>query len=141
MGAWGFESCSNDACWDRLECEDIHECTGEEIENSLKSSFKVILKYDQDFDSECVHYLGIVIWGLTHKVKVRVDHLHRALIIANKLLKSKDYLDAWSTPDQRERCLEQEITWINYAIDHNGFPPENIEEPEGLFDKMFDDLS
>jgi hypothetical protein len=134
MGAWGCESCSNDSCWDHLDlCKDIHNCTEKEIEDCLA-------KYDSLATSEDARkrevFLGVVVWGLTHKSKVATKHLESAFGIAADLLKDSGYLSDWRSSEERMNCLLDEIKLIKFALKNDGLPPQEITSPEGLLEKM-----
>lgn len=133
MGAWGMESCSNDKCWDALLCEDIFECTESEIELSLSQAMDCV---DSKYPEEKEIYLGIVIWGLSYKTKVAIEHLKNGLKIAQALVKNKNYLGMWSEPETRKEILKEEIQMIKFALNNNGIPSGSNKEPQGLFEKM-----
>lgn len=128
MGAWGCESCSNDYVWDWLFAEDIHNMTQAEADDSLKKVFAQKDNQENNFEK-----LGVVVWLLTHGLRVPISKLRQALKYAKAELDPK-LLEDWS--DGRKECVEQEIVEIREAIKNGG--KGKVRHVKGLFERMDD---
>jgi len=120
MGAWGYESCSNDDCWDNLQSENIFYITQQEADDSLTKVFAK--KQDPKHESTGLlqTQLGVVIWALRHGLIVQKEYLDKGKEIAESLLNNKEYLNEWGFSDNRVEHLKREISDISKAANKGG---------------------
>lgn len=138
MGAWGLESCSNDACWDQLDCLDIHSPSDKEIAHSLTKTRGCLTGSSHDKEM----FVGVVVWGLTHNNRVALGDLKSGIKAAKSMLKDKEYLSEWvARPGEKTRKahLQEEIKLMEEAAANQGQCVAPQTAPEGLLSKMSKD--
>jgi len=128
MGAWGSESCSNDSVWDCLVAEDIHQMTQTEANVTLRETWKH--RWVTPFEK-----LGVVVWLLTHGLKVPKTKLKEVLPYIDEELKPKN-LESWRDEEERKNCLLQERKEIEAALKAGGQGKER--HVKGLMEKIGD---
>lgn len=131
MGAWGYESCANDNCWDNLWAENIHKMTQKEADDSLEKCFdgKTFRSTDEKQTG-----LGVVIWILRQGLKVDGKYLKRAAKFAVDLREDKEYLSEWNSETKRKENLDRELGEINESLKNDG--QGNKQHVPGLFEHM-----
>ena len=127
MGAWGYESCSNDSCWDALHVGGIKNIHGVK-QHEVTPCLEVISIENSDCSEE--DFLGCVVWFLCHELTVEQSDLEKAKKIAESLIKDSDYLSNWRNIEERKFHLSQEIKDIEKAI-KNGEKDKNCEKMDG----------
>lgn len=122
MGAWGFESSSNDGTMDILcgACKNIYEPTQEEANKCL----------EEDFNTEdSASSLGIVIWFLQQGMEVDQKYLTACLEeVFPSEMDSND--SGWTNFAARKRCLEIEKEMIESAL-NSGKAKKRYAKPIG----------
>jgi len=98
MGAWGYESPSNDGTMDLLceSCKDIYNPTQEEADKCLEEYFGDEV---EDYDR---YALGLVVWFLEQGMRVETMYLTPCL--EDIILREMDKLSDWSKPEARRKC-------------------------------------
>lgn len=132
MGAWGYESCSNDNCWDYLDCEDIHEPTQEECD-------RITAKFCDHRIHEWEEVLGCTIWFLDHGLTVSREALMEAFKMCDELINDDSHIEEWSDPEARVEALNDELDILVTALKGDG--KGEIREVEGLLEKIAKGIS
>lgn len=126
MGSWGYHSHQNDATWDYLIAENIHEMTDREVVNTLKTFIKKrpIPEYisNQTF-SWFQTFLGLVVHCLFQGRKIPRVQLVRAKKITDMFLDPT--ICSWKSngiddPEVKINILEEERRAIEYALKNGG---------------------
>ena len=130
MGAWGWESCSSDACWDLLGAggmDDIHEPTQEETDNCIEH----VLNEEDDSDFYPEARLGVFVWLLDKGMTIKVEHLKIALSWVENFIEKFDHQE----DDERKlEAFKVEEALIQAAIKNNGKgTPRHVK---GLLEQM-----
>ena len=137
MEVWGYESYSNDACWDALDSlEDIHDPMSNEINFCAATQRNVIVDNSETNTNDVMTFCGIVIWGLDHKCTVDREHLILTKHCAHALLNNDEHLDIWGDRSEREQHIKNEILIIEKALLNGGIGEERYVS--GLIDKILE---
>lgn len=117
MGTWGYESYSNDGCYDAMaDISDIHAITSKQADRCLTKLLPTLRESYEGFKQD---FVGVALWALHHECKVKPKMLTRAIELAKELLKS-DHASEWDDPTKRKEHLKQEIAEFEAAIANNG---------------------
>lgn len=119
MGAWGYESPSNDTTMDILcdACKSIYHPTQTECDAYCSS--------EKDWD------LGATIWFLQHGCKVSADVLRYCEKPIEDELNLPPEEDLWGGARERKKCLEAEKKMIASALEHDGHSKLIYAQPIG----------
>jgi hypothetical protein len=146
-GQWGDKSYDSDAVHDILDKHRPQDVRGLGFDEAVPDErLSLILKeLDGMAGSDNPdHYLGIVVFLVTHGSNVPKLYRERARQIAFALVQDEEYLNEWQNPDLRQVELENEIELLEGdAKTAEEKPPVEITDedlPEGFFsDKSFEE--
>ena len=122
MGSWGFESCSNDDCWDSLYARNIHKMTQKECDFSIGKAIISNRKSKRGVSDRTV--VGVATWVLNQGRLVDVVYLDYVLKCATRMLKSSD-IDCYTESKTRRAAIRSEIRAIKAAIKNYQQKQEN----------------
>ena len=112
MGTWGYKSNENDDC-------------GDAMSDVLRKGVSVVLgkidnmKNEDDFDSTM--YVGVVREII--EIGLTREHVRRAIVRAENLLKNKEYINSYKSPQARRANLRAEIKMFNKFLDEQKDKP------------------
>jgi hypothetical protein len=126
MGAWGYESCSNDNTMDSvaLHCNDTYNVSQEEVDACLKAKFT-------DNSEHTSNNVGLVIWFLQQDNKIPQKYLERCLVIIEEKLKETGNPSGWGNILKRKEMLALEKEIIESALSKDGYSSLEYETPLG----------
>lgn len=143
MGAWGYESYSNDDCFDALANGqikgkkyrdnhlNIYKMNQKECNQAVSKTYKK-LRDKTDYRDRTA-FVGVVIWVLIDGKKVSKKYLTLALNMALNLFA---YCEQYSSPDERAKYLKVEIKAIESALAGDG--TATLERGKSLIEQFAD---
>lgn len=143
MGAWGYESYSNDDCFDALgngqikgkkypdNHLNIYKMNQKECNQAVSETYSK-LGEKADYRDRTA-FVGVVIWVLVDGKKVSKKYLTIALDMAKELIY---YCGNYCNPEERAKCLKAEIKAIESALTGDG--TAKIEKGKSLLEQFAD---
>jgi hypothetical protein len=148
-GQWGDKSYDSDSVHDILDKHRPQDPRGKGFDEPVPDEQLPVLIKELDAMSggdDPDHYLGVIVFLVTHGSNVPKIYRDRARQVAFALVQDEEYLNEWQNPDLRRVELENEIELLEgsskAAADEEKPRPEITDDdlPEGFFsDKSFEE--
>jgi hypothetical protein len=145
-GQWGDRSYDSDNVHDILDKHRPQDARGLGFDEPVPDEQLSTLLGELDAmggGDDPDHYLGVVVFLVTHGSDVPKPYRDRARQIAFALARDEEYLDEWRNPDLRRAELENEIELLEglskTAEEKKPYEAADEDLPEGFFsDKPFE---